>query len=188
MEDNKIKNKTKISLIVEDIIFYLILVPLIIISCLIIFQRIFEPDKIPDIFGFKIFAVLDEKMDETTNYGDLVFTKNIKPNDLKSSDIIAFRNNMNKVTIHQIINITDENNIKVFTMKTASNEIGDTKYVKEDNVEGIIIKRIAKVGLIIIYMQNPYVILLLICIILIIGLIIYYIAQELDKKEMAKQE
>ncbi len=184
MKDNK-KAKRQTSLI-EDIVFYMVFVPLIAISCTVICQRVFEPEKIPDIFGYKIFVVLDEKMDESTKYGDLVFTKNINTEDLNIENIVAFRNNTNKVTIHKIIEITEANNVKTFTMKTASNEVGDTKYVKQDKIEGIIIHRIENVGLVILYMQNPFVILLIACIFLIIGLIIYYIAQELDKRDMAK--
>ena len=184
MEENK--NKTKISLKIEDIIFYLTLVPLIVISCLIIWQRFFEPKKIPDVFGFKMFVVLDDKMDENIKYGDLVFTKNINPNSLKNGDLVAFRENSNNVVIHRIIDISEDNNFKTFTMQTQINEVGNTKHVIEDHIEGIVINKISKIGLVIKYMQNTYVLIILICIVLIVGLIIYYLAQELDKKDMAK--
>ncbi len=180
------KDKAKLSIKIDDIIFYVIMVPLIVISCLIIWQRVFTPKKIPNIFGFKMFVVLDDKMDESINYGDLVFTKNVNTNNLKKDNLVAFRDNTNKVVIHRITDILEDNNTKTFTMQTQPNEVGDTKYVKEDRVEGVLINKITKIGLFIIYMQNIHILIILVCIVLIIGLIIYYLAQELDKKDMAK--
>ena len=112
----KFENKTientknvKDTTLLEDIIFYTIIIPIIIVSIIIIWQKIVTPDKIPDILGYKMFIVLDENMDQETEYGDLVFTHNVDTNDLKLNDLIAFRNNTNKVTIHRIINITEDN-------------------------------------------------------------------------------
>ena len=188
MEGQKIKEKPKAILIIEDIIFYVILIPLIIINVIIIFQVITEPDKIPDVFGYKMFMVLDGNMDTSIEYGDLVFTKNVYANKLEVNDVIAFRNNTNKVTIHRILNKKIEEEDITFTMITAQNEVGDTKYVKGEQVEGILIHRIPKIGLIILILQEPPVMVLIVCIILIIGLIAYYIAQELDKRDAIRLE
>lgn len=189
----KFENKTientknvKDTTLLEDIIFYTIIIPIIIVSIMIIWQKIVTPDKIPDIFGYKMFIVLDENMDQETEYGDLVFTHNVDTNDLKLNDLIAFRNNTNKVTIHRIINITEDNIGKQFEMQNSRNEVGDTKYVRDTQVEGIIIYRIPYIGIIIYSIQKPHVILTLIGIVLLIGLIAYYIAARLDKRDMEK--
>ena len=180
MENEKIKQTT----LLEDIIFYVIIIPLILISITIIWQRLTEPDKIPDILGYKMFVVLDGDTDQAIKYGDLVFTHNIAPEELKQSNLIAFRNNTNKVTIHRIINITKEDLGIQFEMQNSKNEVGDTKYVKDKQVEGIVIHRIPKIGGILYKVQEPHVILTLIGIVLIIGLIAYYIAGRLDKKDI----
>ena len=189
----KFENKTientknvKDTTLLEDIIFYTIIIPIIIVSIIIIWQKIVTPDKIPDIFGYKMFIVLDENMNQETEYGDLVFTHNVDTNDLKLNDLIAFRNNTNKVTIHRIINITEDNIGKQFEMQNSRNEVGDTKYVRDTQVEGIIIYRIPYIGIIIYSIQKPHVILTLIGIVLLIGLIAYYIAARLDKRDMEK--
>lgn len=186
---NKIVKNTKNvkdTFLLEDIIFYMIIIPIIIVSVIIIWQKIFTPDKIPDIFGYKMFIVLDENMDHETEYGDLIFTHNVDTNSLKLNDLIAFRNNTNKVTIHRIINITEDNVGKQFEMQNSRNEVGDTKYVRDTQVEGIIIYKIPYIGLIIYSIQKPRVILTLIGIVLLIGLIAYYIASKLDKRDMEK--
>ena len=178
--------KIKQTSLLEDIIFYIIIIPLIVMAITIIWQKVTQPDKIPDIFGYKMFVVLDEKMDKSIEYGDLVFTHNIATKELKKSDLIAFRNQTNKVTIHRIIDITKAENGQQFEMENSLNEVGDTKYVNEAQVEGIIIHRIPGIGLLLYNFQKTHVILIIIGIVLVIGLIAYCIASKLDKRDIKK--
>lgn len=186
MEGQNIKKRPSVRIIVEDILFYIILIPLVIITAVILWQVLFEPEKIPDIFGYKMFIVLDGNMDTSIEYGDLVFTQNKCSNKLKINDVIAFRNKTNKVTIHRISEKKVEDEDIIFTMITATNEVGDTKFVKDKQVEGLLIYRIPYIGLIIFIIQEPAVLAFIVCIILIIGLIVYYIAQELDLRDAEK--
>ena len=71
-------------------------------------------------------------------------------------------------------------------MQNSVNEVGDTKYVKENQVEGLIIHRIPNIGIILYKIQEPYIILILIGIVLLIGIVAYYIAGRLDKRDMKK--
>ena len=184
--EKKITERIKQTTLLEDIIFYVIIIPLILISITIIWQRLTEPDKIPDILGYKMFVVLDGDMDQAIEYGDLIFTHNIAPENLEKSNLIAFRNNTNKVTIYRIIKITEDDIGRQFEMQNSVNEVGDTKYVKENQVEGLIIYRIPNIGIILYKIQEPYIILILIGIVLLIGIVAYYIAGRLDKRDMKK--
>ena len=184
--EKKITERIKQTTLLEDIIFYVIIIPLILISITIIWQRLTEPDKIPDILGYKMFVVLDGDMDQAIEYGDLIFTHNIAPENLEKSNLIAFRNNTNKVTMHRIIKITEDDIGRQFEMQNSVNEVGDTKYVKENQVEGLIIHRIPNIGIILYKIQEPYIILILIGIVLLIGIVAYYIAGRLDKRDMKK--
>ena len=187
MENEKrITERIKQTTLLEDIIFYVIIIPLILISITIIWQRLTEPDKIPDILGYKMFVVLDGDMDQAIEYGDLIFTHNIAPENLEKSNLIAFRNNTNKVTIQRIVKITEDDIGRQFEMQNSVNEVGDTKYVKENQVEGLIIHRIPNIGIILYKIQEPYIILILIGIVLLIGIVAYYIAGRLDKRDMKK--
>jgi len=187
MENEKrITERIKQTTLLEDIIFYVIIIPLILISITIIWQRLTEPDKIPDILGYKMFVVLDGDMDQAIEYGDLIFTHNIAPENFEKSNLIAFRNNTNKVTIQRIIKITEDDIGRQFEMQNSVNEVGDTKCVKENQVEGLIIHRIPNIGIILYKIQEPYIILILIGIVLLIGIVAYYIAGRLDKRDMKK--
>ena len=180
VKNNRKRTKNEI---IEDVIFYVFIMPLVVITAAILLQTIIHPDKIPNVFGYKMFIVLDGNMEQTVSYGDLTFTKNIDTNKLKVNDIIAFRNAEEKVTIHKISEITEENFEKIFVMQAKTNETNDTKYVKEDAVEGILVKKIDKVGIIIMYLQEPFVVIFIACFILIIGLVLYYNAQGKEKKK-----
>ena len=199
--EKKSKKKNILAIIgniLGNIIYYLVLIPLVIITISVIYQHTKEPDRIPDVLGWKIFMVMDERMYEGIDYGDLIFTKNVDTNSLKVGDVIAFRNEDETITIHEIIEINNkllvnnithqEEQIKLFTMKTQSNEVESNKYVKDSRVEGILKKTIPMVGLIMMYMQQPIILFIIICIVLIIGLICLYVAQQLDKKDEKKLE
>lgn len=173
---------------IGDVIYLIIIIPLLIITLMVIYQSITKPDKIPDIFGYKLFMILDENMEETLEYGDLTFTCNISVDKLKIGDIVAFRNATNTVTIHRIEEISEtEEHSKIFIMKAKENEAEDTRNVKEEKIEGILTKRIPKIGLWIMVFQEPLVTIAVIMIIAIIGLIAYYIAGRLDKKDIEKE-
>ena len=184
--DKNVAVKIKQTTLVEDIIFYIIVIPLILIFITIIWQRFTEPEKIPDIFGFKMFIVLDGNMDQAIDYGDLIFTRNKDSKNLKKDNLIAFRNNTNKVTIHRIIKITEDNVGRQFEMQNSKNEVGDTKYVRENQVEGLVIRRIPNIGIVLYKIQEPHIILMLIGIVLLFGLVAYYIAAKLDKRDIER--
>ena len=180
MEKKRKRTKNEI---IEDIFFYVFIMPLVVITAAVLLQTIIHPDKIPNVFGYKMFIVLDGNMEQSVSYGDLTFTKNNDTNRLRVNDIIAFRNAEEKVTIHKISEINEENSEKIFVMQAKTNETNDTKYVKEDAVEGILINKIDKIGLIIMYLQEPFVFIFIACFIMIIGLILYYNVQGKEKKK-----
>ena len=127
----KDKKRKKITLwfVLKKIIYFGVFIPLIIITTNIGYQLLVYPDEIPNIFGYKFFMIMNEQKDGCTEYGDLIFTKIIDIDEYKIGDIMAFRNNMNTITVHRIaeINTSIADNTKVFTMQTIENETDDTK-------------------------------------------------------------
>ena len=186
MKKKELTTKVDTKLLIENTLFYIIIVPIIIIILILLWQKITQPQKIPDIFGYKMFIVLDGKMDESVSFGDLVFTKNVITNKLKTNDFVAFRNINDTVTLHRIKKINQVGNKKNFLMNISNNEILYSEFVNESDIEGIVINKIAKIGIIIYVLQDPLIILFLILVVLIVGLVIYYIAQELDERNIAK--
>lgn len=167
-----------------NIINSFILILLILIAVMLSYQSIFIPNKIPNIFGYKLFMIIDENMEDSLKYGDLTFTRNVNSDELKVGDVVAFRNAANTVTIHKIEKINEsEENIKVFSMVANDNESNDMKIVNEELIEGILTIKIPKVGLWIMIFQEPIVTFFVIFVILIMGGIAYLIAGKLDERD-----
>lgn len=184
--------------IIGDFIYYFILIMLLIVVFRIVYQQIKYPDKIPDIFGWKIFMVLDKGYNnDSVSYGDLVFTQIIDTNKIDINDVIAFRNTINTVTVNKISNISkkyiiDEKTgekkfIKTFEFKTDDNESENKKNTTEENVEGILRYRIPNVGLVLFNIQKPDVLAKIILVILIIGFVLLQIAKKIDERENKKK-
>lgn len=146
---------------IANLIYTIIIVVLLYIALSVVWQSIKEPDKIPNIFGYKLFMILDKDM-QHVEYGDLVFTKNIGEKDLEKGDIVAFRD-------------IKENKVQI---------IRYSRKIPTDNIEGLLIKRIPKIGAILYIIQQPLVMSIIIAIILVIGGICIYIAGKLDEREM----
>lgn len=184
--------KKKISTIISNIIYFSILVPCVFAVIRISYQKIFYPEKIPDIFGWKIFMIFDESMAEEVEGGDLVFTKIVNTSKLKVNDVIAFRDNVNCVTIHKIMRIDEANangkETRNFVLKAQENDTADTKNISEEKVEGKMLYRIPKLGSVIYFIQKPIVTLGISSAILIVGAIWICIAKKLDKKEEKELE
>lgn len=185
--DNEKKGKrsifAKLFNFIYFFVFIFIIMPIIVISCIIIYKGIKYPDKIPDVLGYKMFFILDDFMDESVTYGDLVFTKNVDPATLKTGDLIAFRNRFNLVTLHQIISIEEQENTRRFTFQTLENETNDTRYANSENVEGYLIKIIPRIGAYLFFLQTIIGLIETILVIIIFGTIVYMVAAQMDALE-----
>lgn len=186
----KSKKPITIWFIIKKIIYFGIFIPLVLITSNIGYQLLLYPDKVPNIFGYKFFMMLNEQRDGCTEYGDLVLTKIIDTAEYEIGDIVAFRNGMNTITVHMIeeINTSIADNTKVFTMKTVENETDETKYIREMHIEGKMIRRFSNLGIAVLIAQDPLVLLLALIIVAIVGVIAYYIAQQLDERDLKRME
>lgn len=128
------------------ILITIILVPVLIINCSIIFQANTNEDKIPSVFGYKPFIVLSDSMESAIRKGDLIFVKNIEPRKLVKDDVIAFRDSEGTVTTHRIIDIVENDGEKYFVTKGDNNNSQDQNLVEYKDVEGIYKMRLPVIG------------------------------------------
>ena len=73
--EKKIKKKKILKTIIK-IIIYPIIIFLCAISIYTFAQRMINPDKVIDIFGYKAFSITSGSMEDTLNVGDLIIVKN----------------------------------------------------------------------------------------------------------------
>lgn len=189
MQNNKQKQKKNILGIVLKCLFFMIVITVIIISSIIIIKAKKNPDEVPDFLGYKPMIVLSGSMETSIYTGDLVFVKEVDPETLKENDIIAFRNEANTVTTHRIIEIiTDSEGKKEFRTKGDNNVTEDINLVQEEDIEGVYISRIPKLGNVLMQLKEPNTLVIILLIILVIGLIWLHMADKHEDDEKYRKE
>lgn len=168
------------------ILILLILIPILFVSGVILINSYVHPDKVPSFFGWKPFIVLSGSMETQISVGDIVIMKEIDTSQLKKGDIIAFKTNDIVIT-HRIDDIIEENgNVKYIT-KGDNNNTRDEGTVLPEQVEGIFICNIHRLGNLAIFIQTP--IGMIICLsIPIILIIIIGIADSKKNAEVINQK
>lgn len=164
------------------IIFTIIVLPFLIINLTLIIKTKLYPNKIADFMGYKPFIVLSGSMETQIYNGDLVIVKEINAKDIKKNDIIAFRNDDIVIT-HRVKEIyTDGNNIS-FKTKGDNNNTEDDFIVKADEVEGIYITKISKLGNVLVFLSKPLGMLVVILFVVVIAGGMYFITFKPSQKE-----
>ena len=171
------------------IVFITILLIILIINVSIIIQTKLKPNLVPNIFGVKPFIVLSGSMESKINVGDLVFVKEVEPSDLKVGDIIAFRDSEDIVTTHRIVDIETKDSKLCFVTKGDANNANDDGIVYSNKVEGKYQTKIAKVGNVILFIQEPIGFVVMLMSVLIICLLVYsFQSTKISKEEKFKTE
>jgi len=184
-----VKSSKKISVgIIVKTIFFMISIPLLLIACIISYKAVKYPDKIPDVFGVKPMIVLSGSMESKIHTGDLVFVRMIDPNSLNVNDIIAFRNEENKVTTHRIVKKIEDNGEILFRTKGDNNSSEDADLVQSSKVEGIYIARIGMIGSFLMFMQQPIGLAIILLTILVVGLICLQVMNKIEERKLSKED
>lgn len=187
------KNERKLELkkiigLIFKVLFLIIVIPIILMSVVVMIKANKYPDKIPDILGYKPMIVLSGSMETALYTGDLVFVKIVNPDTLKKGDIIAFRNEVDTVTTHRIIDIVNKNGQEYFKTKGDNNNIEDSNLVSVEDIEGVYVFKIPKLGEALMILKEPRSLLLILLIILVIGLIWLHLADKKEKEILKKED
>ena len=187
MEKSK-QNKKGIVGKTAKIFFFGIALIILIIASIIMIKANTDPDKVPDVFGYKPMIVLSGSMETSIHTGDLVFVKMVDTTTLKKDDVIAFRNEEDTVTTHRIVEIVFEEGKQYFKTKGDANNAEDANLVEMEDVEGLYVARIPKAGNFLMFMQKPIGLFVVLLSILVIGLLWLYIVNKKDEKKYRKAE
>lgn len=169
------------------ILFFTISIIILVIAGTILYKANTNPDKVPDVFGYKPMIVLSGSMETSIHTGDLVFVKMVDTTTLKENDVIAFRNESDTVTTHRIVEIVYENGKQYFKTKGDANNTEDMNLVEMKDVEGIYVGRLAGAGNFLMFLQKPIGLFTVLLVVLVIGLIWLYIVNKRDEKEYRKE-
>lgn len=112
-----------------------IIIPIIIINITLLLKSYFNPNEIPDIFGFKTFVIVSKSMEPTIMTSDAIVVEEVNPEDLKVGDIISFKDG-ESINTHRIVEIISENGKKKFRTKGDNNQSVDKELVMTSKIQG----------------------------------------------------
>lgn len=106
------------------------------------------------IVGFQCYTVISGSMEPVYSVGDLLYVKETNPNAVKVGDPITFILNEDLVVAtHRVVRIDAENSH--FYTKGDANEIEDSEPVHFNNLIGVPLFSIPKLGYVSDFIQNP---------------------------------
>lgn len=110
------------------------------------------------LFGLRAYVVLSGSMEPAYPTGSLIYVKKTDPSMLKEGDVISFKLNENTIATHRITAIIkDENDPTSIRFKTKgdANDVEDGSTVAGEDVAGVPVFTIPKLGYFANYIQHP---------------------------------
>ena len=89
---------------------------------------------VPNILGYKSFAVISGSMEPNIHVGSIVYAKEADFNDLKVDDIISYQLSSDTMVTHRIVSIDNEKQTVV--TKGDANDVEDSAPVSKENIIG----------------------------------------------------
>ena len=175
----KRRKKEKLTKKIINVIITILLIPILIYNVALILQAIINPYKTPSFLGIKTYVIVSGSMIPELNIGDIVIVKNVEENDLKVGDIISFRQGQSVIT-HRISEIIEEDGKKEYKTKGDNNNTEDLQTITYKTIEGRVIKKISKIGMAVIALQNKM-------IIIIVAVIIFLYFWQSEKNKSKKE-
>lgn len=168
----------------------IVLIPILIINCTLIFKSYTNKDEVPSVGGVFPMIILTDSMNPEFKSGDLIICKNAKAEDVKEGDIICFfdpTGNGTTTVTHRVTEVTtDESGDIAWVTKGDANNTEDEAIVPAKNLVGIYEKSFSGIGNVAIFMQTTQG--LIICVICPIILLVVYdiIRRRMYEKEKKK--
>ena len=167
-----------------------ILIPVLIINCTLIFKGYTDTDKVPGIGGIVPMIVLTDSMYPNIQSGDLILCHTEDAEKVQVGDVIAFfdpAGNGTSVVTHRVAEITtDEDGSLAWVTKGDANNTEDQAIVPAKNLVGVYLRRFPNLGNVAMFMQTTQG--LIICVVCPIILLVAYdmIRRKLYEKEKKK--
>lgn len=99
--------------------------------------------------------MLSGSMEPAIKAGDMVVVTSVKPDQIKTGDIITYRVDNDFYITHRVSNISEENGEKVFSTKGDANNTGDKSWVSPDMILGLVKLRVPFGGYVLQFIKGP---------------------------------
>lgn len=161
---------------ITGIVLCIILIPILIINCTLIFKSFTRSNDVPSIGGTFPLIVLTDSMYPEIQSGDLILCHTVDAENVKTGDVIAFfdpQGNGTSVVTHRVAEVTtDENGGLAWKTKGDANNVADEALVPADKLVGVYEKSFRGIGNVAMFMQSTKG--LIICVICPIILLLGY--------------
>lgn len=138
------------------ILIIVVLLPIMVVNITLIVKSYTQPEKVPTFMGVAPLIVLSGSMEPTIQIDDLIFTKEIKAEDIKVNDVICFKPfDAENVVTHRVTAISQDKGITYYTTKGDANNVEDTDKVQGIQVVGKYFARIGGAGKVATFLQSP---------------------------------
>ena len=152
-----------------------VLIPILIINCTLIFRSYTNPDQVPAVGGVVPLVVLSDSMYPQIKSGDLIVCHTVKPEEVTTGDVIAFfdpAGSGSSIVTHRVVEIVAEEDSLSFRTKGDANNVEDQALVPAENLVGRYSFGIVGLGNVAIFMSTTQG--LLLCVVLPLVLLITY--------------
>ena len=158
---------------VIGVILCLILAPILIINCTLLFRGYTGDGKVPTVGGIFPMIVLTDSMSGTFESGDLIICHTADPANVQVGDVICYYDPMGNGTTtvtHRVTGLTTDNNGGLaWTTKGDANNTEDLAIVPAEDLIGVYKMHLAGVGNVALFMQStPGLVVCVICPILLL--------------------
>ena len=144
--------------------------------------------EIAGFMGYKPVICISNSMQQEFEVGDIIISKEVSENSIKTGDIITYREDETIIT-HRVCDIVKENNQIKYITKGDSNNTIDDNLVDYNQIEGMYCYKIPKLGSLILTLKKPQVLVLIALLpICIIAIIYKTIINRKEIKELRKRK
>ena len=145
-----IKKKYERKLIIKrllKIIYVPIIASIVLITMLAGYKKYVKHENNISILGFRQYIVATSSMEPQYKIGDLIIIKETPKEQIKVGDVINFfaENGVDTIT-HRVTHVVNENGQIFFKTKGDNNNSEDSELINSNQVQGVIVFKISKVG------------------------------------------
>lgn len=184
MTDNFLRSVNKIEKKTSNVVINVLFTIAILIVSIVVIQKLFFKNKIPQICGYKVLQVISGSMAGEIEVGETILIKDVKnENELNVGDIVTYKEGTSTLITHRIVEISGENGKSEYVLKGDANNANDSKAITFDEIEGKYVTKITWMGKIIDFINTP-IGMTIICAIPLVIIIIFTLKDR--KKDMKK--
>jgi signal peptidase len=149
-----------------------------------------KPNKAASVMGYKPLTVLSGSMSPFLEPGDMIVTRQIKPENIQVGDVITYRMDEKTLATHRVVEVIHEGGRLAFRTRGDANNTEDPELVSQDRVIGSMAFKIPRAGYIGKFARTPkgFVFMIVFPALLLMAGEIKNVLMELSKEEKTKNE